>query len=197
MTDPSPTYTDADLAYVTGSYRTLEELCDGRAETPEQVRAHIDAGRLPRPTYVLPDGRQMFPPDYFEILDGAGGVERLRDHFDDRHRAASTALGLPGVDPQDDWDGYLTGEYGVCLREVTPEAMVEKSALIATIDTLTSAPAPADEGWRRQLTEAVDDLDDLERPFTDYDRARFGGTSRDSHIAGVRARFLTSDATTG
>lgn len=197
MTDPSPTYTDADLAYVTASYRTLEDLCADRAEAPEQVRADIEAGRLPRATYLLPDGREMFPPDYFAVLDDVGGVDGLREHFDNRHRAASTALGLPGVDPKEDWAGYLSGEYGVCLREVTPEAMVEKSALIATIDTLTAAPAPADEDWRRQLGAAVDDLDELERPFTDYDRQRWGGTSRDSHITGIRARFLTSDATTG
>ena len=53
-----------------------------------------------------------------------------------------------------------------------------------------AAPAVVDEGWRAQLKEAVDDLDELERPFTDYDRQRWGGVSRDSHITSVRARFL-------
>ena len=184
------TFTDEDLAYVREEYSTLEQLCADRAETPEQVRALIAQERLPRPAYVLPDGTELFPPDYFVVLDGAGEVEGMRDWFDARHRAASTMLGLPGVDPEEDWRGYLSGDFGVCLREVTPEAMVEKSALIAQIDTLTSAPAVEDEGWRAQLKEAVDDLDDLERPFTDYDRQRWGGVSRDSHITSVRARFL-------
>jgi Family of unknown function (DUF6058) len=185
-----PTFTDDDLAYVTAEYHTLQQLCTGRAESAEEVRGLIAQGRLPRPTYVLPDGTELFPPDYFMVLDGAGDVDGMRDWFDARHRAASTMLGLPGVDPEEDWRGYLSGEFGVCLREVTPEAMVEKSALIATIDTLTAAPAVDDEGWRAQLREAVDDLDELERPFTDYDRQRWGGTSRDSHITAVRARFL-------
>jgi hypothetical protein len=190
MTEPG--YTDADVAYVETEFRTLDQLCADRAETPEQVRELIDGGTLPAPSYVLPDGRELFPPDYFELVDAAGGPARLRDHFVQQHRAASSALGLTGIDPEGDWRSYLSGEQGATLRELTPEAMVEKAALVTRIDTLVAEPAPDDEGWRDQLAGAVDDLDELLRPFTDYDRQRWGGTSRDSHITGVRARFLST-----
>ena len=150
----------------------------------------VAGGELPGPSYVLPDGTEMFPPDYFLVFDGAGGVEGMRAYFDQRHRATTSALGLPDVDPAEDWAGYLSGEFGVCLREVTPEAMVEKATLINQIDTLTALPAMNDERWRKQLADAVDELDEIERPFTDYDRRRWGVTSRDSHITSVRARFL-------
>ena len=189
-TSPEPTYTDADLEYIRAEYRTLEQLCQARAEDPSDVRRQIEEGSLPRPAYVLPDGTEMFPPDYFGLLDNAGGVDQLRAHFEDRHRATTSTLGLLAVDPAEDWKGYLSGEYGVCLRELNPEAMVEKTALIAEIDSLTAIPATADEGWRARLAVAVDALDEIERPFTDYDRQRWGGTSRDSHITAVRVKYL-------
>jgi len=188
MTEAS--YTDADLAYVRADFRSLEQLCADRDETPAEVRELIDAGRLPAPSYVLPDGTAMFPPDYFDLVDAAGGAPGLHDHFVQQHRAASSALGLTGIDPEEDWRTYLSGEQGATLHELSPEAMVEKAALVTSIDTLVAEPAPDDEGWRGKLAGAVDDLDELVRPFTDYDRQRWGGTSRDSHIAGVRARFL-------
>ncbi|MGH8967225.1 MAG: DUF6058 family natural product biosynthesis protein, partial [Actinomycetes bacterium] len=126
-TSPEPTYSDTDLEYVRAEYRTLEQLCEGRDDDPADVRRQVEAGALPRAAYLLPDGTEMFPPDYFDLVDSAGGVDRLREHFEDRHRSTTSTLGLLAVDPADDWDGYLSGEYGVCLREVTPEAMVEKT----------------------------------------------------------------------
>jgi hypothetical protein len=195
MTEPK--FSDDDLAYILEQYLTLDHLCAGRAESPEQVQDLIGRGQLPRPSYVLDDGTEMFPPDYFALADSAGGVPGLRAAFLQRHQVATSALGLTGVDPEEDWRGYLSGEFGVCLREVTPEAMVEKSTLIAQIDTLTAVPAVDDASWREELAGAVDELDEIERPFTDYDRQRWGTTSRDSHITTVRARYLSSDATTG
>lgn len=185
-------YTDDDLAYVRAEYATLEQLCADRADDPDAVRRLIEEGRLPQPAYTLPDGTDLFWPDYFDLVDAAGGADGLRAHFEDRHRAATSALGLADVGPDDDWRGYLSGEFGVCLREVTPEAMVEKAVLIAEIDALVAVPAAGDDGWRRKLAGAVDELDELERPFTDHDRRRFGTTSRDTHITAVRMRYLES-----
>jgi len=85
---------------------------------------------------------------------------------------------------------YVSGIYGACLREVTPEAMVAKEQLIWRIDTLTANARLEDDSWVAQLREAVDALDSVERPFTDYDRQRWGGTSRDSHITAVRETYL-------
>jgi hypothetical protein len=185
-----PGFSEADLAYIDREYATLEQLCADRSETAEEVRRLIGEHRLPQPTYVLPDGTEMYPPDFFELLDGAGDVAGVRAHFEDRYRATTSAISLTGMEPQEDWESYLTGEFGVCLREVTPEAMVEKNVLMAQIDLLVSMPNAEDAGWREKLRAAVDDLDTLERPFTDYDRQRWGSTSRDKYIAAVRAQYL-------
>lgn len=193
MSTEQPQLSDRDIAYVRKEYRTLAQLCEGRSapgtSTEDEVRRLVAEGRLPAPTYVLPDGTELFPPDYFALVDGAGGTDGVRAHFDQRHQVAASALGLP-MDSEEDWRGYLAGEFGACLREVTPEAMVEKAALIAEIDRLTAVPAPEDEEWRTALADAVDDLDELERPFTDFDRQRWGTVSRDTHIAAVRLRYL-------
>jgi hypothetical protein len=188
-----PEFTERDLDYVRREYVDLDRLCAERAETPQQVRELIADSKLPRATYVLPDGTELFPPDYFELLDEAGSVEAMREVFDRRYLTATSALGLLGKEPEENWHGYLSGEFGVCLWEVSPESIVEKSALIAEIDGLTGSPAPADGDWRARLTDAVDRLDEIERPFTDYDRQRWGTTSRDRYITAVRARHLDTD----
>src|SRR2546429_660234 len=66
--------TEADLEYISSNYLTLEQLCDGRAESPHELRSLIAARRLPEPSYVLPDGTGMFPADYFRLVDEAGGA---------------------------------------------------------------------------------------------------------------------------
>ncbi|OLF19487.1 DUF6058 family natural product biosynthesis protein [Actinophytocola xanthii] len=179
-----PTFTESDIRYVIAEYRTLGELCHGRAESVVEVSRLIEAGRLPRATYVLPSGEARFPPDYFALLDAAGSVEELPAHFRSRCLAAGSAQ-----DVDEAWAGYLSGEFGVCLREVTPEAIVAKGRLLDTIERLLAEPSPEDRGWQAELRGAVDELDGLERPFTDYDRQRWGDTTRDRCITRVRARF--------
>lgn len=189
-TGDEPSFSAEDLRYLGQDYRMLEALCRGRSESVEWVREAITAGQLPAPTYVLPDGTQLFTPDFFALLDSAGGIENLPNHFAERHRLATAAVRSPTSDTDDEWRNYLSGLYGACLRQVTPEAMVEKERLIWRIDTLTASARPDDPAWLAELTEAVDSLDALERPFTDHDRQSWGGTSRDSHITAVRARYL-------
>lgn len=179
-----PGFTESDIRYVIDEYRTLEQLCHGRAETVADVRRLIDEGRLPQPTYVLPSGEARFPPDYFALLDDAGSVAALPGHFRARYVAAGEA-----DDADEDWEGYLSGEFGVCLWQVTPEAMAEKNRLIRAIDRLLESPAATDPGWQAELRGAVNGLDALERPFTDYDRQRWGDTSRDRLITRVRAAY--------
>jgi hypothetical protein len=183
------TFTESDIRYVIAGYRTLDELCDARSETPAVVRALIADGRLPRATYVLPSGEARFPPDYFALADEAGGTDALPARFRARYLAAASASPTAAADAEEDWAGYLSGQFGVCLRTVTPEAMAEKNRLIRRIEALTAAPAPADPGWRAELRGAVDALDALERPFTDFDRQRWGDTSRGRHIDRVRERY--------
>ena len=74
-------YTAADLAYLRADYLTLEQVCAERPESPEEIRALIAKGRLPKPSYVLDDGTEMFPADYFRFVDEAGGPDALRPRF--------------------------------------------------------------------------------------------------------------------
>ena len=127
--------TAADVAYVEANYLSFEEACAGRAEALEQVRAVAAAGQLPQPSYVLPDGTEMVPADYFEIADAG------RDVFEREFLAAG---GSPDeVDAE--WDGYLSGAYGVCLKEQTPANIVRKEALVKAIGGLLASPEPGDE----------------------------------------------------
>lgn len=82
-------FTESDIRYVLAEYRTLDELCDGRAERPAEVRELIAGGRLPQATYVLPSGEARYPPDYFASVDEAGGVDALPRPFRDRYLAAA------------------------------------------------------------------------------------------------------------
>jgi hypothetical protein len=187
-----PAFSESDIRYVLAEYRTLDELCEGRAESAAEVRTLITDGRLPQATYVLPSGEARFPPDYFVLVDEAGGVDALPAWFRARYLAAAAGSPSPAEDADEDWAGYLSGQFGVCLRSVTPEAMVEKNRLIRRIAELAATPADADPAWRSELRGTVDALDALERPFTDFDRERWGATSRIRHIDGVRARFPTA-----
>jgi len=179
---------DADEIYIRDNYFTLEELCAGRPETPEAVRKLIRDRRLPAPAYVIDDGTEMFPADYFVLVDQAGGHEVLRRHFDSRHRRA-------GGDPaelEEDWVGYLSGVYSVCLRQVSPETMVRKTQLVASLNQLLDDPRPESSDWRAGLRREVWELDGLEREFSpDFDRGgRFPEPpTRDQLIGAARERF--------
>ena len=180
-------FTDADLAYIRANYLTLDQLCTERVETPSEVRRRIDEGLLPRPSYVLDNGTEMFPSDYFRLADEAGGVDRLRQNFEERLRAA----GDDDVDGQ--WEGYLSGIYAVCLQEVTPETIARKTKLVTSLCELLVLAKPRDPDWRERLRREVDELDGLEREFApDYDRneKRFGcKPTRDLLIVAARERF--------
>jgi uncharacterized protein DUF6058 len=180
------TLTDADVAYVRSSYVTLEQLCVGRSESPHDVRESIARGRIPRPSYVLPDGTPMFPEDYFALRDDAGVSELMRVEFERRYRLAGGTEDVAQV-----WDDYLSGVYGVCLRQVTPETIARKGVLVEEIETLVAQPRAADGDWRLALRSRVDELDALERQFSpDHDRVAFGRPpTRDTLIRGVRERY--------
>jgi hypothetical protein len=185
-------FTESDIRYVLTEYRSLDELCDGRAESAAEIRALISDGRLPHATYVLPSGEARFPPDYFALVDEAGGVDALPARFRARYLAAAAPSPTADADADEDWGGYLSGQFGVCLRSVTPESMAAKNRLIRLIERLVAVPAEADPAWRSELRATVDALDALERPFTDFDRQRWGDTSRLRHIERVRARFAVA-----
>ena len=180
-------YTAADLDYLRVNYLTLEQVCAERSESPETIRALIAKGRLPKPSYVLDDGTEMFPADYFRFVDEAGGPAALRARFAERLEAAG------GDDLDLHWQSYMDGIYGVCLWDVTPETIARKAKLVSSISELLMLARPAEADWRQRLRDEVDELNALERQFTpDYDRdeTRFGRKpTRDLLIDAARERY--------
>src|SRR5215208_1358396 len=164
--------TQRDLDYIRAHFVPLEE----------GVQQAIERGVLPRPSYVLPDGTQMVPADYLALVDVRPSVER-------RYLAAG---GTP-VELEEAWAGYMSGTYGVCLEQVTPETIVRKSILVDSLTALLADPREDAVNWRDALRDQVEELDRLERDFApDYDRnvERFGRPpTRDLLIKGARERF--------
>jgi hypothetical protein len=180
-------FSDADLNYIRANYSSLAQLCLERGERIEEVRAFMRDGVLPAPPYVLPDGTDMVPEDYFLLVDEAGGPRFLRQEFERRYAAA----GGVASELEDDWDGYVGGVYGVCLRRVSPETIVRKSELVNSITRLLANAAPDAAAWQARLREEVRELDSLERDFSpDYDRNRFDRPpSRDLLIVAAHERY--------
>jgi hypothetical protein len=170
--------TERDVAYVREAYVSLEEVCIAA------VRRWIEAGFVPRASYVLPDGTEMYPRDLLRLVEDVVAAH-IREEFDRRCDAAEP------VDEQ--WQGYLSGVYGVCLREVTPETIGRKSTLVDELTAMVAEPRPEDEAWLAELRARVDALDALERPFSpDYDRLRFERPpTRDTLVAEPRRRWLS------
>ena len=185
-----PMLTGADLEYVCSSYLPLEALARREQVRADRLAAWIEAGRLPRPAYLLPDGTAVFPPDLLELVRAAGDVDALPLHFARRTELAARMLGIAPDTREADFEDYLSGEYGICLRQVTPETLVLKETLVERIDRALAAARPEDPRWRRELALEIDGLDALVRPFARVDRERFGRpTSRERLVDGPRCRW--------
>jgi hypothetical protein len=167
----------ADEAYVRAGFVSFARLCAWHGLDEGAAAREVEAGRLPRPSYVLADGTPMYPREAF---DAPG-----RDEFVVRWRAA----GGDG-DADAEYRAMLSGEYGLCLRQVTPETIAIKERLVARLERALADPRPDDPAWRTALRDDIAALDALERPFAECDRARFGGpVSRDRLITAPRARY--------
>jgi Family of unknown function (DUF6058) len=153
----------ADEAYIRSGHVPLRQVA---ADRLDEVRAAMEAGRLPRPAYVLDDGTEMVAPDHLALADEAGA--NLEALFEARYTAAG------GPDPDDARQGYLSGAYAICLRSATPEAIARKDRLVDHIEAMLADARPRDADWRDALRAAVDGLDALERPFSPLDEHRFG-----------------------
>ena len=179
----------ADIAYVRANYGRLADVCGLAGRDAGEAQELIAQSLLPRESYRLEDGTDWYPWDLFGLIEQSGGAGAVKEVFALRCRAAAAAP-LTDDDVAGTWQAYLSGAYGVCLKQVAPETIVRKGGLMGEIDRLAAAPAPKDATWRRALRSAVDELDALERPFAAFDRERFGRpVSRDTHITAVRARF--------
>ena len=85
---------------------------------------------------------------------------------------------------------YLSGEFAVCLRWVTPETIFLKGFIMVRISELLADPNPVDAQWSAALRTWVNRLDGMEREFAPCDTARFGSLpSRVRCIEQVREKF--------
>lgn len=170
--------TAEDDAYVSTYFAPLAEVAADRSLTADDVRSAMLAGLVPLPSYLRSDGTEMVPRDLLSLADLAGGLSLLPDWF--RAQFADEAEG------KQEWSSYLSGQY-VCLWTVSPRTIQRKGELTSTISALLASPDPSSPDWLAALHAAVDELDELEPPFTAYDRLRFGGpVSRDTMIDAVR-----------
>jgi hypothetical protein len=178
--------TPADDEYVSEWYSTLEDVAAAEGITDDELAKLILAGALPLPSYVRSDGVFMVPRDLLALARHAGGVSELPDWFGRQFSDPGAAVAA--------WHGYANGHW-VCLREVTPAGMKRKDELVDGISRCL-AEAERGESWRSRVADLVDELDELEPPFTPYDRLRFGGpVSRDRFITDVRLKFLSHQTT--
>lgn len=173
--------TNDDDAYVSEWYVELETLAERAGVAVSELRRLMLADRLPLPSYIRSDGKQMVARDLLELPHRAGGYDELPEWFGQQFESGRDAIR--------EWDGYLRGHY-VCLRDVLPETIQLKARLVKEITAALAQPEPESDDWLESLHRRVDKLDQLEPPFTAYDRLRFGGPiSRDTCINEVRARF--------
>jgi hypothetical protein len=173
---PLPALTSEDRTYIQNNFYTLEELCLCRMGTPEEYRSKIREGLLRRPAYVV-DGTEMYPADFFLLPDSVSRLgAQMKDEFIARYRRIAGAYGGKPADDEvlREYDGYLSGEYAVCLRLVLPETIFLKGLAMAEIDELLASPDPGDADWSENLRTWVNRLDDMEREFAPCDAARFG-----------------------
>ncbi|OQR65769.1 hypothetical protein B6E66_01435 [Streptomyces maremycinicus] len=173
--------TEADDAYVSAQFVTLEALCTVHGRDADRIRRLMLDQRLPLPGYLRSDGAEMVPADLFALADQAGSVELLEAWF--------TAHWADPLTGQAEWRAYLSGQY-VCLHSVTPTSIQRKDWLTSAIGAAIDEPDAGSVRWCERLHDLVDELDTLEPAFTAYDRLRFGApTSRDICIDATRARF--------
>lgn len=173
-------YCPADRQYIHENYQPLGELVEARGFALDQVQQAIASEILPHPPYIL-DGSAWVPADYLSLWEMAG-AEGMSVPQLFRHRYGSARQLFDGETPNpaelnDAWSDYLSGDYAVCLWEVTPENIVRKGHLIAAIRALLRSPKPDDCPWQQRLRHTVSDLDRLERPFAAGDQLRFGAVS--------------------
>jgi hypothetical protein len=185
----------SDLRYIRQNFAPLAKVCRIHGIELSTATAHIRARRLPLPSYALEDGTPMYPRDVFALLEAASSIDALTEHFLARYEAI--ARSHSAFDPQKgfrEWDGYTSGEYGVCLRQVTPETIFLKERLVTLLEEQLTDARPEEEAWRARLSERVRALDALERPFTTCDRFRFGRpSSRERLIDEPRKRYRWLD----
>src|SRR5438270_7175061 len=139
-----------DIAYVRENFSTLAGLCQESGADEAAIRHDIALGHRPRGSYRVADGTEFFPRDYFASYAERGAFLRRM-----REAARHEQIALSDADIEEEWQSYLTGVYGVCLKQATPENIVRKNALLQRIERLIAEPQPHNTTWLRELSESV------------------------------------------
>src|SRR5215831_1616539 len=146
---PLPELTPEDEGYIRREFFPLEDLCLGRQSHASEYRNKIRSRELPLPTYVI-DSVEYYPSDYFLFPDSVESGSNMKEAFLARYRRIAAAYNeSPSTNiVNQEYEGYLSGEYGVCLKTVTPETIFLKGFVMARINELFENPKPFDETWR-------------------------------------------------
>ena len=164
---PLPPLSPADKLYVRSNFHRLEKLCLSRPNKPVDYRSQIRAGLLPLPPDAV-DGIEMYPADFFVFPDSVGSLgDQLKKEFFARYQRTAESYGqqIPEAEVGEEFASYLSGEYAVCLRWVTPETIFLKGLAMGRIDELLNEPNPGDTQWSAALRSWVNRLDAMEREF--------------------------------
>ena len=201
---------NADKSYIAAHFVTIDELAKAVPISIEQVHSLILEGSFPEPSYRFEDCSEWFPLTYASLMRRAIKARMTFSEFF-RYQTRKALRNLQEKQPKkfrviagvkrknktkvDElvdrmWSDYKTGAYGVCLRSPVCGSIIKKALLMHEIEELITSPKRGDSDWKTRLKESVDLLDDLELPFSDYDRLRFGKPlSRDRLIRDVRDTF--------
>ncbi|MGA8302366.1 MAG: DUF6058 family natural product biosynthesis protein [Thermoplasmata archaeon] len=210
MTSQAVRLSSEDNAYIRSHFVTLELLAEKSGVSPLVLAKWREESLFPRPTYVTEDGQEWYPPAYAELVHRAASrkldlralfrsdflraLEKLRRSDPDGYRAELGGPGGTELSPEADaelsWEGFMSGEFGACLRMAWVPCVLRKGKLMREIEGLVTKPEVDNPKWRDRLRRSVDSLDRLEMPFAQWDRVRFGKpVSRDTHVTAVRLRF--------
>jgi hypothetical protein len=112
------------------------------------------------------------------------------DELSRRFSSRWVAAGGDAEDAERQFEDWLGGGYGICLRSPNPEFILAKGGLADAIAALIACPRPDRAWWRDALRHAVSAYDALVLPFASVDAARFGApTSRTRLIDDVRTKW--------
>jgi hypothetical protein len=199
-----------DDKYIRSRFVSLEWIAQRSQASLAILESWQRRGLFPLPTYVTEDGKEWYSRSYAELVrkalarrtdlkslfsaDYLRAAARLRKSSPPDYEAEIASTSGAGSNLQEamdlHWRGFISGEYGVCLRVPWVPCMLRKGRLMRSIEELCSDPRIEDPGWRVHLRRSVDTLERLEMPFAQWDRIRFGTpVSRDTHIDAIRLRF--------
>lgn len=211
----TPVTAEQVLDYLDRHFLTLEALAERAQTPPAQILALVRAGCIPphsyevageltvRSTfgdYALPAGpRRYYHPSVATWIERAKTLAerysldevatRMRAGFAQDLKAALKGRPAPAsLALEQAWGYVLDGTWGLCLKEITPLAMVEKTLARELIKDVTEATGdrPLNPADRSLLEAAVVQYDAVTGPFAPHE---FPESSRHREINAVVEKY--------